>query len=111
MTAFTDLSQDSQNQIMVFMGMFRQRIGAIAATLSAMDRLQQIWNANIEADVTSLDAGTVITDSPSTASGAVLLTREDMLGLMDNVATVLTNFNSPTSRANYIRVAGMIDIW
>ena len=106
MSTFTELTPDQQTATLAFMAAFRPLMGQAARLFNAIQGLENAWNANVSAAVTSLDAGTTIPDQTGLA-GAQSLQREDLIGTMADLATALSTFNTAVNIAVYIRAAGL----
>lgn len=107
--SFDDLPEVEKAQLLSFMSVFRSTFTQAAQTMNRLHQLDRIWTAQISAIVSSLDDGSMVPDSPPSA-GAGNLIREEIQGLMAAAQAVLSSNDDNESRANYIKVAGVVGV-
>ena len=109
MATFAELSDRDRAQLISFMGIFRSTFTQSAQMMSKLHQLDRIWNASVKALVEGLDVGETVVDSP-TAMGSGNLVREEIQTLMARAEDVLAGNDDDASRANYIKIGGILGV-
>ena len=109
MTAWASMTANQQTQMMAYMASLRPAVARFASAVNALASLDSNWQNIVLAEVTALDAGTVIPDVTG-LSGAIPLTREQVLAFMTSAETMLSTYNTATAKTLYAQMAGFVNI-
>ena len=102
---YNELSDDDKAILKNYLQMARPLAGEFGKMLTKAGAVKTSWDTLASAVVAKLDANEVIPNETGLA-GAVALTKEEIQGLETAVESAITNYESPTNRALYVKSAG-----
>ena len=103
--AYEDLTIEQQRSLDDFCSMLRPWCGEQAKSQNHCAAINDQYNANVSAIFDLLDAADVIPNKTG-LSGAVDLTKNDLISIVSHMQNILSGFNTAGHRQLWTRAAG-----
>ena len=105
MATYAELSETDANVLDSHNNNLRGFVSELARLMQKAVVIDDNWDAQVSAIVTTLDAAAVIPDNGGLACAADM-TKEEMQSIMTSVANLLSTYNTNAARQLYVKLAG-----
>jgi hypothetical protein len=105
MALYADLTPTEKDIIDAHNNNIRAWAGQLARLAQSGQALDDNWNAQVSAIITTLDAGSEVPDAGGLA-GAADISKEEFQSIMTSLGNLLATYNTDAARQLYVKLAG-----
>ena len=109
MATYAELTTEQKSILDAFVGMVRSWSGEQARTNNHGEAINDDYNAQVSAIITTLDAGALVPNE-SGLSGAASLTKEDIISIVSHIQGVQTSYNTSGHRQLWTKASGAANL-